>query len=56
MEGEKTGETTYFPIMIGDQIVVPNGGTVINQSEGYETYIDVPNEAADSEETEEEEP
>lgn len=56
MEGEKTGDTTYFPIMIGEQIVIPNGGTVINQSEGYETYIDVPGEAAESEETEEEVP
>ena len=56
MEGAKTGETTYFPIMIGDEIVIPNGGTVLNQSEGYDTYIDVPGETDNSEGTEEEEP
>ena len=58
-EGEVSGITVYYPVMIGGQIVIPNGGGVLNQSEGYETYIDVPGEAEDNENNEnkeEEEP
>ena len=51
-EGKVTGNTAYFPIMIAEQIVVPNGGTVVNQTKGYETYIDVPGEPDDSNEPE----
>ena len=58
-EGDVSGITVYYPVMIGGQIVIPNGGGVLNQSEGYETYIDVPGEAEDNENNEnkeEEEP
>ena len=58
-EGEVSGITVYYPVMIGGQIVIPNGGGVLNQSEGYETYIDVPGETDDTDNTdnkEEEEP
>lgn len=60
-EGEVSGYTIYYPVMIGGQIVIPNGGGVLNQSEGYETYIDVddPGETDNSDSTdntEEEEP
>ena len=54
--GLKTGYTTYFPYLIGGDIVLPNGGTVMNQTEGMDSYIDVPDETNNSDETEEEEP
>lgn len=51
-EGKESGHLVYYPIMIGEQIPIPNGGGVLNQSEGYETYIDVPGDAADESESE----
>ena len=31
---------TYYPFMIGGQILLPNKGGVLNQSEGIESFID----------------
>ena len=56
VDGPKTGHTAYYPYMIEDQILLPNGGTVLNQSEGIEGYTDDNNNTDNSEETEEEEP
>jgi len=56
VDGPKTGHTAYYPYMIEDQILLPNGGTVLNQSEGIEGYTDDNNNTNNSEETEEEEP
>ena len=56
INGQKTGHTTYFPYLIGGDIVLPNGGTVMNQTEGMDSYIDIPVETNSSDETEEEEP
>ena len=54
--GQKTGYTTYYPYLIGGDIVLPNGGTVMNQTEGVGSFIDVPDETNNSDETEEEVP
>lgn len=40
VDGPKTGHTAYYPYMIEEQILLPNGGTVLNQTEGIEGYID----------------
>jgi len=56
VSGQKTGYTTYYPYLIGGDIVLPNGGTVMNQTEGVNSFIDVPEETNNSDETEEEEP
>lgn len=56
VDGAKTGHTEYFPFMVADQILLPNGGTVMNQSEGIETFIDDVDDSNTSEGTEEEEP
>ena len=53
VDGPKTGHTAYYPFMIADQILLPNGGTVLNQTEGMEGYIDT-DDTDKSEETEEE--
>lgn len=55
-EGRETGKTTYYPYLIGGDIVIPGSGTVLNQSDGYNSYVDVPEETDDNNETEEEEP
>lgn len=56
ISGQKTGYTAYYPYIIGGDIVLPNGGTVMNQTEGMDSFIDIPDETGNSEETEEEEP
>ena len=56
VNGTKTGYTAYYPFMIAGQILLPNGGTVLNQSEGYESFIDEIDDTDNSEGTEEEEP
>ena len=56
ISGRKTGYTVFFPYIIGGDIVLPNGGTVMNQTEGMDSYIDIPDETDNSDETEEEEP
>jgi len=53
-DGPKTGHTAYFPFMIEDQILLPNGGTVLNQTEGIEGFIDDYENPDTSNETEEE--
>lgn len=55
-EGKETGKTTYYPYLIGGDIVIPGSGTVLNQSDGYNSYVDVPEETDESNDTEEEEP
>lgn len=52
----KQSYTNYFPFLIGGDIVLPNGGTVMNQTEGMNSFIDIPEETNNSDETEEEEP
>ena len=54
--GRTTGQTAYFPFFIGGDIVLPNGGTVMNQTKDINSFIDIPEETDNSEETEEEEP
>ena len=54
--GTKTGYTAYYPFMIGDKILLPNGGTVLNQSEGIDTFIDVDDNTDNSNEPEEDTP
>lgn len=56
VDGAKTGHTVYYPFMVGDQILLPNGGTVLNQSEGIDSYIDEYDGTNNTEETEEEAP
>lgn len=56
VDGAKTGHTDYYPFMVGDQILLPNGGTVLNQSDGIDSYIDEFDGTENSEKTEEEEP
>ena len=53
VDGPKTGHTAYYPYMIEEQILLPNGGTVLNQTEGIEGYVDI-DEADKNKETEEE--
>lgn len=55
-EGKATGITIYFPFLIGGDIVIPGSGTVLNQSDGYNSYIDVPEETDTTNETGGEEP
>ena len=55
-EGKNTGYTIYYPFMIGGQILLPNGGGVLNQSEGIESFIDEYDGTDNSETTEEEMP
>jgi hypothetical protein len=42
--------------MVADQILLPNGGTVLNQSEGIDSYIDEYEDPNNSGGTEVEEP
>lgn len=54
--GTNSGVTIYYPFMIGDQILLPNGGGVLNQSEGIESFTDEYDGTDNSENTEEEMP
>jgi hypothetical protein len=56
VDGPKTGHTAYYPFMVADQILLPNGGTVLNQSEGIDSYIDEYEDPNNSGGTEVEEP
>lgn len=53
VDGEKTGHTAYFPFLIGNQILLPNGGTVLNQSEDMDSFIDEYDGTENNGETEE---
>lgn len=53
---QKTGETKYHPFLIGGDIVLPGNNAVMNQSEDMNSFIDVPEETNNSDETEEEVP
>ena len=50
-----TDPITYYPFMIGGQILLPNKGGVLNQSEGIESFIDEYDGTDNSETTDEEE-
>lgn len=47
----KTGNTTYYPFIVGDEIMLPNKNNVANMSEGIDSFIDVPEETDNTDNT-----